>query len=364
MIERLKEYSISTLKQIMVVVLAFLLAGVVLELSNFPPLEVYSGFISGAFGNLNSLGNTLRWAAPLILSGLAVAVAFKSSMWNLGIDGQFYLGAIAAAWVGYRFIDVPGWVTIISAMGAAAIVGGLWGAIPGWLRARTGASELVTTLMLNYVAILISDFMVLGPMRDPGPQGTTIRSPLISDVAILPRIIPRTTANIGFIIALVLAIILYFVIRRTTTGYEMRVAGSNRWFAQYGGISITRTLVTAMVISGAIAGLAGAVEVLGVHRAFVSRLSTNLGFDGIVVSLLAQNNPLAVIASGLFFGALRTGSMAVERSTEVPRAMVNIIQSIIIFGATAQGIWLIFRSENKLWNRIKDRFISIKPSST
>jgi simple sugar transport system permease protein len=281
-------------------------------------------------------------------------------MWNLGIDGQFYLGAVAAAWVGYKVIDVPGWVTIIVAMGAAAIAGGLWGAIPGWLRARTGASELVTTLMFNYVAILISDFMVLGPMRYAGPQGTTIRSPLIAKAANLPRIIPRTPANIGFIIAIVMAIVLYFVIRRTTTGYEMRMAGSNRWFAQCGGINITRTLVTAMVISGAIAGLAGAVEVLGVHRAFVARLSTNLGFDGIVVSLLAQNNPLGVIASGLFFAALRTGSMAVERNTEVPRAMVSIIQSIIIFGATAQGIWLLFRSESKLWKRIKDRFTSAK----
>jgi ABC-type uncharacterized transport system permease subunit len=204
---------------------------------------------------------------------------------------------------------------------------------------------LITTLMFNYIAILITDYLVLGPIRHWGPQGTTFRSPTIVEAAQLPRLIGKTQANAGFFIAIALAVVLYIVIRRTTVGYEMRIAGTNRWFAQYGGINVKRTIVIAMLISGAVAGLAGGIEVLGVHRAFVQRFSTGLGFDGIVVSLLATNNPLGVIPSGIFFGALRAGSTAVERTTEVPRAMVTIFESIIVLGVTAQGAWAFIRRD-------------------
>ncbi len=156
---------------------------------------------------------------------------------------------------------------------------------------------------------------------------------------------------------------LYFVIRRATVGYEMRIVGTNRWFAQYGGINVTRTVVVAMMISGMIAGLAGAVEVLAVQRAFVSRFSTGLGFDGIVVSLLARNNPLGVILSGTFFGALRAGSTAVERTTEVPRAMVTIFQSIIVFGVTAQGIWALVRQEGGIRAWLRKHLSFTRPGS-
>jgi ABC-type uncharacterized transport system permease subunit len=342
---RLKGTVVTLLQQTLIIVVAFLVSGIVLLVSGYDPIEVYAGFYNGAFGSQVGLGNTLRWAAPMILTGLAVAVAFRASMWNIGVDGQLYLGAVAAAWVGFSLNGAPAWLTVLASLALAMVVGGIWGAIPGWLRARTGASELVTTLMLNYVGILITDYLVLGPIRNWGPQGTTFRSPTILPAAELSRIIAKTQANVGFFIAIALAIVLFLIIRRATVGYEMRIVGTNRWFAQYGGINVRRTIVVAMLISGMIAGLAGGIEVLGVHRAFVQRFSTGLGFDGIVVSLLAKNNPLGVIASGIFFGALRTGSTAVERTTEVPRAMVTIFQSIIVLGVTAQGLGALIRRE-------------------
>ncbi len=360
---RLKGFLVTLLQQTLVIVAAFLVSGIVLLLSGYNPLAVYAGFFKGAFGSQVSLGNTLRWATPMILTGLAVSVAFRASMWNIGVDGQLYLGAVAAAWVGFSLTGTPGWVTALAALALGMVAGGIWGAIPGILRATTGASELITTLMLNYIGILITDYLVLGPIRQWGPQGTTFRSPTIVEAAELPRIIAKTQANAGIFIAIALAILLYFVIRRATVGYEMRIVGSNRWFAQYGGINVKKTIVISMLISGAVAGLAGGVEVLGVHRAFVQRFSTGLGFDGIVVSLLARNNPLGVIFSGVFFGALRAGSTAVERTTEVPRAMVTIFEAIIVLGVTAQGAWALIRREGGFRAWWRKHFSKARPES-
>lgn len=324
----------SILQKALLILLSILLASVLIWITGYSPLSVLDGLMNGMTGDFPG---TLRWATPLILTGLAVAVAFKAGAWNMGVDGQLYMGAMAATAVSLALASFPGFILLPITILAGIIAGTLWALLAGFLRTQFGANDVVTTLLLTYVALNFSDYLIHGPMKS-GAYGPAESTNIIPESVWLPKIIADSSVTIGLIIALVIAVVLYILIYRSTLGYELKVVGTNLWFSRYGGIKVKSVYLKAMAISGAISGLAGVIEILGVHHRVPIRFSSGLGFDGIVVSLLASNNPLGVILSGLFFGAFRNGSYNIERLTEVPRAMVIIVQAVIVLMVGMQFI--------------------------
>lgn len=339
------------LQQVMVLFVAFFVTGIVILVSGYDLKEIFSAFLNGIFKDMYTFATVIRWAVPLIIGGIAVAIAFRAKLWNIGIEGQFYLGAVVTAYLGFTFSSISPVVHILFSLAAAAIVGGLWAGISGVLRAYLNADELITTFMLSFVAILITTYLVLGPLRYPGAQGTTVRTQFIEDAINLPRFVPQYSINYGIILAIVAALIVYYVINYTSFGYEVRMLGTSPGFARLGGINVNQKRIIVLFLSGAIAAFAGGIEVLAVRRAFVTQFMPGIGFDSIVVALFANSNPIGVIFSGLFFSALRTGAAAMERTTEVPRAMVAVFQSIIIFAMISRNII----KENSSFKQLKNK---------
>jgi simple sugar transport system permease protein len=320
-------------RQIALITLALVLASILLYLMDYDPFAI----LKGTYRSIaRDFGDTIRWTAPLILAGLAAAASFRAGVWNLGIDGQLYFGAAMAAIVGIEASGLPFPLSIVAAMLAGIFAGALWALLAALLRILWGASEVVTTLLLNFVAFEITDYLVLGPFKGTGLAAGTMSTNRLPDTFWLARILHPSQANIGIFIAIALAIALAFVLFRTTTGYEFKLVRQNWRFARYGGIDVKRVVVISMLVSGAVAGLVGVIEVLGVHHRFPARFSLGLGFDGIVISLLAKNHPVGIIVSGFFFGALKNGAMNMERLTDVPRSMVEIVQAIFVLLVSAQ----------------------------
>lgn len=327
-------------RQVALILAAMLFATLLLLVTGYEPTAVFRGLARGV---TTDIGGTLRWATPLILTGLAVAVAFRASVWNIGVDGQLYLGAVAATVVGLKFGFLPMPLAILGALLAGMTAGALWALLAGVLRTQWGASEVVTTILLNFIAVLFTDYLVLGPLRGTGATGTTYSTDTVPEQFWLGRLLPGTQANWGLLIAVLLAVLLFYLLTRTTVGYEFKVVGTNPWFARYGGINVKRVILVSLALSGAIGGLAGVIEILGVHHRFPGRFSAGLGFDGIVVALLARNHPIGILLSGFFFGALRNGAMNMERITDVPRAMVEIVEAVIVLAVSAQFAFRLWR---------------------
>ena len=334
-------------RQIVLIALALVLASIVLYLMDYDPFAI----VKGTYRSIaTDFGDTIRWTTPLVLAGLAAAAAFRAGVWNLGIDGQLYFGAATAAIVGLVASDLPFPVSVVAAVLAGIVAGAIWALLAALLRILWGASEVVTTLLLNFVAFEVTDYLVLGPFKGTGLAAGTMSTNRIPDAFWLDRIMHPSQANIGIFLALVLAVVLAFVLFRTTTGYEFKLVRQNWRFARHGGIDVKRVVVISMLISGAVAGLVGVVEILGVHHRFPARFSLGLGFDGIVVSLLAKNHPIGIIVSGFFFGALRNGAMNMERLTDVPRSMVEVVQAIFVLLVSAQfamGYFSNFRERRR-----------------
>lgn len=321
-------------------VAALALSGLIIAALGSNPLPVYKALLLSPFESLATFSEVLVRMVPLLLSGLAVAVAFRSGVFNLGVEGQLYLGAFAAAWVGFA-IAGPGIVQILAALLFGALVGAVYAFLPGVLRAYSGASEIVTTIMLNYVAINLTTYLVTGPFR--APNAATADSEPIASTAHLARFLPESRAHVGLFIALAMAVGLYILLYQTTIGYELRMTGANPRFAEYGGINVRRTVLIAMLLSGVLAGLLGAIEVLGVQYRFRSGFSPGYGFDGITVALLARVEPLAIPIAAFLFAVLRAGASIAAVDTEVSREVVDVLQAIIILFVTAEGLWSFVR---------------------
>lgn len=308
----------------------------------------YAALIDGAFLKQNALANTLVASTPLILTGLAVAVGFRAGLFNIGAEGQYLIGAVCGVFVGYAF-KLPPVLHALVAMLAGMLGGAIWGAIPGILKARLGAHEVINTIMMNFIAIQLTDWLINNPMKDPGGP-SVIRTPFIYPSANLPQFAelfpglfnPGDRLHVGFILAILMAIGSWWLLWKTTVGFELRMAGSNPDAARYAGVRAESTIVLAMALSGALAGLAGTIEVQGVNRALPAFFQAGYGFDAIAVALLAQNHPFGVIPGGIIFGALRTGSDVLQIRTGVSRHMVSIIQALILLFVAAPGMvrWL------------------------
>jgi ABC-type uncharacterized transport system permease subunit len=322
----------SSIPQIIAVLFALLVGAIVLAVTGYSPIEAYGAVLTGAFGDIYGIGQTFTQATPIIFTALAFLFSYKCGLFNIGAEGQLLVGGFVAAIVGISAPGLPMFIHLPLALIAGAAGGALWGFFPGVLKAKLGANEVITTLMLSYVALYITSYMVNYPFKAPGMVPQTI---LITPSAELPGILPPTQLSASFIIALVSAGTVAFLLERTTIGYEIRAIGLNKKAAESGGIDIKKGIILALVISGALAGLGGAGEILGVHHRYIDGFSPGYGWDGLAVALIGGLNPYGAIIAAVFLGALRSGGQAMSRSTGVPLDIVFVLQALVILFVAA-----------------------------
>ncbi len=298
------------------------------------PLTAYGALLSGSFGSVDAIINTLVQATPLILAGLAVGIGFKAGLFNIGAQGQFLMGGLAAAAVGVATAGLPPIAAIPLALLAGVAAGFAYGFIPGFLKAFTGAHEVVTTIMLNYVAIQIIAYVVSGPLR--GENVSFARTETITSAA-LPVLAGRN-GHIGIAFALVAVPIIVWLLFRSTLGFEIRTVGANPEAARYAGMRPRLLTILTMAISGLLAGLAGATVILGTVGHIPAAYATGVGFDAIAVALLGRSHPVGILFAGLLFGAMRAGSGLMQIQAGIPVQMVNVLQAVILFFLTAELI--------------------------
>lgn len=324
-------------RSVAAILLALLVSALILLAAGYNPLLAFRVMWDGAFSDVRTFTEVLLKATPLILIGVGLAVAFRCSMWNIGAEGQFYAGAVLSTVSGIYMANLPAPALIPLVLVLGGVGGALWGMLAGYLKVRFGASEIVTTIMLNYIAIIGTGYLVTGPLiEEAGKFPQTAR---IAEAAWLPRFLPPTRLHIGFILALVLAFLIYLLIFKTSTGYAIRAVGINAEAARYAGMSVETNVMLAMAISGGMAGLAGAVEVAGLTYRLYQQISPGYGFEGIAVALLANNHPLGIVFSGILFGALRSGSEVMQMNARVPSVLVFAIQGLVILSVVAFGVY-------------------------
>ena len=336
--------------RIVIAVVAALALGFIVTLFvSHDPVGAYKAFLTGPLTKINRFGDWIEESITLIFVGLAVALVFKAEQFSLGAEGQLLLGALVSGSIAL-FVPLPGYLRVPLALLGAMVAGFLWGAIPGYLKAYLEANEIVSTLMLNAIALKIYDFLLTYHIK-PENAGYTASETFTPDGR-LPTFFPplpfladlrqlfiqQTNISIALYLVIIAVLVVYFLMYRTPFGYELRMIGANLKFARYGGVDTKKTIVLTMAVSGIFAGLAGAHLAMGIHTKLILNISLGLGFEGIVVSLLARNNPLGVPFAGLAYGYLRAGADIMERSSDVSREMVLVIQAIIILLVTAERV--------------------------
>ncbi len=309
------------------IVFALLLGAVVIRLAGENPWEIYRAMFAGALGSTNAVAGTLVKTTTMIFVGLSYGFAYKCGLVNIGIEGQLYMGALFSAVVGI-YVSLPMGIHIPLCLLAGFLGGGLWGGLAGWLKNRFHASEMITTVMLNYVATYIVSYLCNGPIKEA--KGTYPQSESILGSAMLPILISHTQLTIGLILAMIACAAYAVYWKRTASGFKMKVTGESNQVAQYAGIQVSRMTLMAMIISGGIGGLAGTMEVLGVQHKVMEGLSAGYGFDGIAVSLVGNNSGLGIFLSSFLFGVLRYGGNAIQMFTKLPIAVIYILQALVI----------------------------------
>lgn len=350
---------------------AFIVGGVIVLLIGGNPIETYKLLIGSAFSWPDGIGLTLFYATPLIFTGLAVAVAFRCGLLNIGAEGQLVIAAFVTAWVGITFANLSGWLLIPLACLGAILSGGLWGAIPGVLKAKFGSHEVINTIMLNFIAVGLVSYFVQYHYKAQGDpimqtipigrqdvpagmealKGANARIPRFGDfVSGFPEYIPL---NLTFILALIACVLVYIFLWRTKWGYEIRATGANPTAAEYGGISVKKQIILAMAVSGALAEMVAINEVLGHRYRYYEGFSSGVGygFTGIAVALLGRNHPFGVLLAAIFFGALTRGSLFVDIFTDkVSKDLVQVLQAIVILFVAAEAL---FRGPFSRWGLLK-----------
>jgi simple sugar transport system permease protein len=323
------------------VVCGFVVAGIAVFITGSDPIQALTALFQGAFTNHDAFAETLVATTPYIFLGLALALGFKAGLFNIGAEGQFYVGGLAGVFVAYSVRGLPGPIEIPLALVAGMVGGFIWSGIAGALKARFGAHEVITTIMLNYVAFLLANYLIDGGLM-LAKNVSTPRTPDIDPNARLPILIPNTRLHFGLIIALVAVPVVWFLIERTTLGFQLRSVGFNAMAARANGMSVGRMLALSMGISGSLAGLAGIVQILGLAHHMTDTVAAGYGFDAIAVALLARSNPWAVLPAAFLFGALRNGASFMQLETQVSADLVSVVQAMVIIFVAAPVIvrWL------------------------
>lgn len=318
------------------VLLAFLVGAGIMLLTGHDPLQGYAALFQGALGKPRALGNTLAKTVTLCLTGLAMSVAAKAGVFNVGGEGQLYMGAMAAAVVGAQVTGVPAWMVTVLSLLAAMLAGGLYALLPGALKVRWKVDEVITTIMLNSVAIYFCSYLANGPLKT-AERGIATGTDSILKAAAFTPLIKLSNLTTGVFYAAVVALLVWYLMSRSSIGFEMRLTGENDRFARYGGVHTGKLMLWSMVLSGAICGLVGMLEVFGLHKRFLTTVSNEFYFDGMLVAMIMRYNPFGVILMSFFFAILNIGSKSMELSAGVSSELVLIVQSIIIFFMAAEG---------------------------
>lgn len=306
------------------------------------PILAYSGLVAGAFGSGKALSETAVWTTPYIFAGLAVAIAFKGGLFNIGAEGQLALGALVTAWLGFGLPNltgpIPALIHVPLAIIGGSLAGAVWGGIPGWLKARTGGHEVINTIMMNYIALLLSSFLLNGPWKDPTPGNVVAQTPPIAASARLAPIIADSRFHWGTLLALVAAAVVYWLLWKTPLGFEIRTVGLNPSAARYAGIAVERTIVISMALSGLLAGLAGSIEVVALNYGHTLSFNIGYGFDAVTIALLGRSHPLGVVLAAILFGSMRSGASKMQFLTQVPVDIISVIQALVLLFVAADVI--------------------------
>lgn len=341
---RLRKNMSYLLSLFIAVAAAFILGGVIMALSGHDPIEGYTLMFQGAFGTQRASANTLAKASTLCLCGLATAIAAHAGIFNVGGEGQLYLGAMASAWVGARLTGTSPWIAVPLCLLAAMLAGGIYAWIPGMLKVKMKVNEVITTIMLNSAAIYFCSFLTNGPLKT-AEKGVSAGTDAIAPAFMFSRIVRRSSLTESIFLAAIIALVVWYLMKKSTTGFQMKLTGENERFAKYSGIKSSKLALWSMVASGAICGLVGMFEIFGLHGRFIESVSSEFYFDGMLVAMIMRYNPVGIILMSLFFGAMEIGGAAMELNASIPSSLIVLIQSIIIFFMAAeQGITAAFQA--------------------
>ncbi len=341
--KRLKDALNSLLVPVLAILTAIIIGGIIIAVVGGNPFAAYLGLVQGAFGSANALSETAVWASPYIYAGLAVALAFKGGLFNIGAEGQLALGAVVSALIGYALpgwlhTSVPWFIHLPLTIGLGVLGGAIWAAIPGALKAYTGGHEVINTIMMNYIALNITSFLLNGPMRDPDPLNLSARTPDIAVSARIPPIFPGLRVHWGFVIGILIAVFIWWLLQKTTVGFEIRTVGTNPDAAKYAGINVKLITVLTMAISGALAGMGGVIEVVALNYRHELGFSIGYGFDAIAIALLGKSNPFGVVLAAILFGAMKNGGTRMQFLTQIPVDIISVIQALILLFVAADAI--------------------------
>ena len=330
------KYTKELVSTLIIILITFSLAAMLIIIAKYDPGSALRSFIYGIFGSLHGFAEIMVRATPLILAGLGVSVAFSTGFFNIGAEGQLYMGAIAITCVGVFLPPMPPILHITVAILAGFLLGGIWAVIPGFLKAKYGVSEIITTIMFNYIAINIVGILVRTVLQNT--VSALPYSPVLSKSLSFPLLLYPTRLHGGFILALVSAILVYIIMKRTTVGYELRVVGFNKRAGTCSGISVYKNIVLASLISGGLAGLAGVSEIAGVHHRLLEGISPGYGYIAIIVALMGKNHPLGVIVSAIGLSALQVGANSMQRQAGIPTSITSVLMGTIVLLALGKNI--------------------------
>ncbi|QED47605.1 ABC transporter permease [Cytobacillus dafuensis] len=327
---------------VLAVVLGMLVGTIIMLVTGYDAGAAFSALFEGAFGDIYYTGETIRQVTPYILAGLAVGFAFKTGLFNIGVEGQLIVGWLASVWVGVAF-DLPKIIHLPLAVLAAAAAGALWAFIPGFLKARFRVHEVIVTIMLNYVALHLSNYLIRTVLSEKSDRTPNIHDTASLKSPFLEGLTDYSRLHWGIVIALICVFIMWFILQKTTLGYELKAVGFNQHASEYAGMNVRKNIILSMVISGAFAGLAGAMEGLGTFGyAPVRGGFTGVGFDGIAVALLGGSAPIGIVLAALLFGSLKVGALNMPLEAGVPNELVDIIIALIVFFVGASYMIRIF----------------------
>lgn len=313
------------------IALGLLVSAIILALGGYNPIEAYRALYQGVFGSPYLTGETIRQFTPLILTGLAAAFAFRTGLFNIGMEGQFLVGQLAAIAVGIK-LNAPFYLHIPLAITAAIVAGGLWGALPGYLKAKRGVHEVISTIMMNWIALFLCNNLIRTYLKGRTERTENIQPSASMSSDWLSGMFDGARVHMGVFVALLAAVFVYFFLWRTTKGFELRAVGDNIHGAEYAGMKVQRNVIMSMAISGALAGLAGAVQGLGVYGYMaISSGLPGFGFDGIAVALIGANTSIGVILGAILFGGLTFGATGMQMSADVPAEIIRIVIALVIF---------------------------------